>query len=76
MYELVSKIGCICSNVRNEKFKNFEGFFPRISLGLTQPPKNILPSYGTVLVVFFLYIVCKLCYHFVFSLLYTGIHLS
>ena len=50
IYELGFKIGCICSDFRNENFKNFQVFSPwapLISLGQVGPPQNILPSYGT-----------------------------
>ena len=45
------KIGCICSDFRNENFTNFPGFFPwtpQVSFGQDGPPKTNCPSYGTV----------------------------
>ena len=33
IYELVFKIGCICSDFKNQIFKNVLGFFPRTPLG-------------------------------------------
>ena len=55
IYELVFKIGSICSDFRNEDFKNFQVFFlpdlPRFRSAKLGPPQNILPSYGTVMYV-------------------------
>ena len=50
IYELFFKIGCICSDFRNENFKEFQGFFLLTPLHFVQPSRdspNILPSYGT-----------------------------
>ena len=45
LYELVCKIGCICSDFRNENFENFHGFSPhRFRSAKSGPHKTFCPA--------------------------------